>query len=193
MANRLTKIYTRSGDKGTTALANGSRVNKDHPRIEALGDTDELNCLLGLLVAELLVAESPAQEALRKLLLQCQNDLFDLGGELAVADANYQVITAAVIADMEQQIDELNSTLPPLKEFILPGGNRPAALCHQARSICRRAERRVVELARQETVNPEGAAYLNRLSDLLFVSARILSRQNGGEEILWQPRKPVTS
>ncbi|WP_290702659.1 cob(I)yrinic acid a,c-diamide adenosyltransferase [Amphritea sp.] len=186
MTNRLTKIYTRTGDKGTTSLANGSKVNKDHPRIETLGDTDELNCLLGVLIAEL-----SAQEPLRKLLVQCQNDLFDLGGELAVADPDYQVISAALIADMEQQIDDLNSRLPPLKEFILPGGNRTAALCHQARSVCRRAERRIVELARQEKVNQEAARYLNRLSDLLFVAARILACQDGGEEVLWQPRKPA--
>ncbi|BBB27255.1 cob(I)yrinic acid a,c-diamide adenosyltransferase [Amphritea japonica] len=186
MANRLTKIYTRTGDKGTTSLANGSKVNKDHPRIETLGDADELNCLLGVLIAEL-----TAQEPLRKLLIQCQNDLFDLGGELAVADPDYQVITAAVITEMEQQIDRLNSHLPPLKEFILPGGNRVAALCHQARSVCRRAERRIVELARQETVNQEAATYLNRLSDLLFVAARILARQDDGEEVLWSPRKPT--
>jgi len=185
MSNRLTRIYTRSGDKGTTSLASGAKVAKDHPRIEALGDTDELNCLLGLLLAELTEASQ-----LHAILRQCQNDLFDLGGELAVADENYTVITAKIIAGLEQQIDDLNSHLPPLKEFILPGGNRAAALCHQARSICRRAERRVVELARQETVNPEGAAYLNRLSDLLFVAARTLARQNGCQEILWQPRKP---
>lgn len=185
MANRLTKIYTRTGDKGTTSLANGSKVSKDHPRIETLGDTDELNCLLGVLIAEL-----AAQEPLRKLLLQCQNDLFDLGGELAVADPDYQVISATVISDMEQQIDSMNSRLPPLKEFILPGGNRAAALCHQARSVCRRAERRIVELARQEKVNQEAARYLNRLSDLLFVAARILACQDG-KEVLWQPRKPI--
>ncbi len=185
MANRLTKIYTRTGDKGTTSLANGSKVNKYHPRIEALGDTDELNCLLGVLIAEL-----PAQEPLRKRLLQCQNDLFDLGGELAVADPGYIVISSDVITEMELQIDSLNSQLPPLKEFILPGGNRAAALCHQARSVCRRAERRVVELAHQEAVNQLSATYLNRFSDLLFVAARVLARQNGGEEVLWQPRKP---
>ncbi|MCV6611571.1 MAG: cob(I)yrinic acid a,c-diamide adenosyltransferase [Amphritea sp.] len=186
MADRLTRIYTRGGDKGTTSLAGGQRVEKNHPRIEALGDTDELNCLLGVLVAEL-----DETQPLKTTLTRCQNDLFDLGGELAVADENYVVITAEVIADMEQTIDDINSELPPLKEFILPGGSRAAALCHQARSICRRAERRVVELARDETVNPFGAAYLNRLSDLLFVAARQLARENGGQEVLWQPRKPA--
>lgn len=186
MTNRLTKIYTRTGDKGTTSLANGNKVDKCHPRIETLGDTDELNCLLGVLIAEL-----PAQEPLSQRLLQCQNDLFDLGGELAVADPDYTVINDAVITEMEQQIDAMNSTLPPLKEFILPGGNRAAALCHQARSVCRRAERRMVELAQQETVNQISAKYLNRLSDLLFVAARLLARQHDGEEVLWQPRKPT--
>ncbi len=186
MSDRLTRIYTRGGDKGTTALANGSRVIKNHPRIEALGDTDELNCLLGILIAEL-----AADEPLKAILAQYQHDLFDLGGELAVADDNYRVITTEIIDAMEVQLDQLNAELPPLEEFILPGGNRAAALCHQARSICRRAERRIVELAQQETVNPQGAAYLNRLSDLLFVAARVLARRDGGQEVLWQPRKPA--
>ncbi|MEH6576390.1 MAG: cob(I)yrinic acid a,c-diamide adenosyltransferase [Amphritea sp.] len=186
MSDRLTRIYTRGGDKGKTSLANGTRVIKYHPRIEALGDTDELNCLLGVLIAEL--AE---KDPLKELMSQCQHDLFDLGGELAVADEKYTVITLEIIAEMEQQIDKLNAELPPLKEFILPGGNKAAALCHQARSICRRAERRIVELASQETVNPQGAAYLNRLSDLLFVAARVLARKDGGQEVLWQPRKPA--
>ncbi|GGB83437.1 hypothetical protein GCM10011352_06600 [Marinobacterium zhoushanense] len=183
MGNRLTRLYTRRGDKGTTGLANGNRVAKTHPRIEALGEVDELNSLIGLLLADL-----PEGDALQPALLKIQNELFDLGGELAVADPHYTVIDAAVLEALEEQLDLLNETLPPLKEFILPGGNRPAAEAHLARSVCRRAERRMVELAASETVNPLSIAYLNRLSDLLFVYARLLARRNDGSEVLWQPR-----
>lgn len=185
MSNRLTRIYTRSGDNGTTALANGQRIPKYHPRIEALGDVDELNSLLGLLLAEL-----DGEDTLFALLQRIQNDLFDLGGELAVADPGYSVVTQEVVLWLEQQLDGLNAELPALEEFILPGGNRAAAQAHLCRCVCRRAERRMVELAGTETVNPQSAAYLNRLSDLLFVCARTLSRRNGGNEILWQPRQP---
>lgn len=185
MSNRLTRIYTRSGDQGTTGLANGNRVAKHHPRIEALGDVDELNCLLGCLLAEL-----DTDDPMAALLLRVQNDLFDLGGELAVADPGYTVISIQVVEWLEAELDALNEALPPLQEFILPGGNRAAAQAHLARSVCRRAERRAVVLAEAETVNPQGVAYLNRLSDLLFVCARVLSRRNGGEEVLWQPRRP---
>ncbi len=185
MSNRLTRIYTRSGDSGTTALANGQRIPKYHPRIEALGDMDELNSLLGLLLAEIDMPDS-----LSTLLQRIQNDLFDIGGELAVADPDYTVITQEVVLWLEQQLDSLNTELPPLEEFILPGGNRAAAQAHLCRCVCRRAERRVVELAGADSVNPQSAAYLNRLSDLLFVCARTLSRLNGGTEILWQPRRP---
>ncbi len=185
MSNRLTRIYTRSGDQGTTGLANGSRVPKYHPRIEALGDVDELNCLLGCLLAEL-----SADDALSPLLQRIQNDLFDLGGELAVADPNYTVITIEVVEWLEAELDRLNDALPPLQEFILPGGTPAAAQAHLARSICRRAERRTVALAEADSVNPQGVAYLNRLSDLLFVCARVLSRRDGGAEVLWQPRRP---
>ncbi|MET4000182.1 cob(I)yrinic acid a,c-diamide adenosyltransferase [Marinobacterium sp. MBR-109] len=185
MSNRLTRIYTRSGDSGTTALANGQRIPKYHPRIEALGDVDELNSLLGLLLAELDTTDN-----LSPLMQRIQNDLFDIGGELAVADPNYSVITQDVVLWLEQQLDSLNTELPPLEEFILPGGNRAAAQAHLCRCVCRRAERRVVELAGTDSINPHSAAYLNRLSDLLFVCARTLSRLNGGSEVLWQPRRP---
>ncbi|MGB0466302.1 MAG: cob(I)yrinic acid a,c-diamide adenosyltransferase [Pontibacterium sp.] len=186
MSDRLNRIYTRTGDKGTTALANGNRVPKTHPRIEALGTVDELNSLLGLLIAEL-----SADHALLPLLRPLQHDLFDLGGELAVADETYQVITEDVVTVLEVSLDRLNDTLPPLKEFILPGGNRAAATCQLTRSICRRAERNMIELGHNEYINPQGAAYLNRLSDLLFVVARILARESG-EEILWKPRAART-
>lgn len=187
MSNRLTRIYTRGGDKGTTALANGNRVAKYHPRIEALGDVDELNCLLGCLLTEL-ATEDPVAALIQRI----QNDLFDLGGELAVADPNYTVITPAVVEWLETELDTLNAELPPLQEFILPGGGRAATQAHMARSVCRRAERRAVALAETEEagVNPQGIVYLNRLSDLLFVCARVLSRRGGGSDVLWQPRKP---
>lgn len=187
MSNRLTRIYTRSGDSGTTALANGQRLPKYHPRIEALGDVDELNSLLGLLLAE-----QDIDSSLNPLLQRIQNDLFDIGGEIAVANQDYSVITPEVVDWLEQELDKLNAALPALEEFILPGGNRAAAQAHLCRCVCRRAERRLVELAGAEHVNPQSAAYLNRLSDLLFVCARTLSRQHGGQEVLWAPRKPVT-
>ncbi|WP_261841768.1 cob(I)yrinic acid a,c-diamide adenosyltransferase [Aliamphritea ceti] len=200
VARRLTKIYTRTGDKGTTALANGSRVDKHHPRIETMGDVDELNCLLGVLVEEL-----ASDDPIREFLTLSQHCLFDIGGEIAVADAGYKVIAAEDITQLEQQLDQLNEDLPPLQEFILPGGNRAAALCHQARSVCRRAERRLVELVQLENTPAEGeqeavemvnnyaAAYVNRLSDLLFVSARVLARRNDGNEVLWQPKQKRTA
>ena len=184
MSNRLTRLYTRQGDKGSTGLANGNRVAKNHPRIEALGDVDELNALLGLLAAEL-----KTDDPLTTALMSLQNDLFDLGGELAVADKKYSVIDATCVEALEEQLDQRNATLPPLQEFILPGGNRAAAQAHLARTVCRRAERRLVELAATETVNPLAIAYLNRLSDLLFVYARLLARRDGNSEILWQPRQ----
>lgn len=182
MSDRLNRIYTRTGDKGTTALANGNRVAKTHPRIEALGTVDELNSLIGLLIAEL-----DRAHRLTDVLQPLQHDLFDLGGELAVADEKYQVITEAVVGDVETALDKLNAELPPLKEFILPGGSRAASTCQLARSVCRRAERRMIELGHEEYINPQGAAYLNRLSDLLFVVGRVLAREIG-HEILWQPR-----
>ncbi|EXJ12736.1 MULTISPECIES: cob(I)yrinic acid a,c-diamide adenosyltransferase [Nitrincola] len=184
MADRLTRIYTRSGDKGTTGLANGSRVPKYHPRIEALGDVDELNSLIGLLISEL-----ESSHPLLSNLQTVQNDLFDLGGELAIADKSYTVIQLETVNRLEHWLDILNDELPPLKEFILPGGNRAAATAHLARTVCRRSERRMVELAsiEDETINPMGAAYLNRLSDYLFVTARFLAREKGGREVLWQP------
>lgn len=187
MTNRLTRIYTRSGDQGSTGLANGNRVPKTHPRIEALGEVDELNSLIGLLAAEL-SERDPLHPELRRI----QNDLFDLGGELAVADTAYTVIDLACVELLEQQLDNHNDTLPPLQNFILPGGNRPAAEAHLARSVCRRAERRLVELAATETINPQAVAYLNRLSDLLFVYARVLARRDDGSEVLWQPRPAQT-
>jgi len=185
MSDRLDRIYTRSGDKGTTALANGKRLSKTHPRISALGEVDELNCLIGLLASSI-----DHEDPIAPWLMRIQNDLFDIGGELAVADPSYSVMTLDIINEMEVFLDQLNQSLPPLKEFILPGGSQAAAQAHLARAVCRRAERCLVDLmsASQETVNPLSVAYLNRLSDLLFVMARTLSRRQGGQEILWKPR-----
>ena len=181
---RLTKIYTRTGDKGTTRLANGSEVSKTHPRVEAMGDVDELNCLIGVLESHLSL-----DDELSPILRNLQNDLFDLGGELAVADESYTVITPERVSELEVILDRYNDTLPPLKNFILPGGTPNAAHAHLARSACRRSERRLVDLVLSENVNPQAIAYLNRLSDLLFVFARVLARRGGAEEILWEQRK----
>lgn len=178
MANRLTRITTRTGDDGSTGLADGSRTRKDSPRIEALGSVDELNCALGLVAAQVEAADT------RALLRRIQNRLFDLGGELAVPGS--VTIGDTAIAGLEGEIGALNAQLPPLREFVLPGGNPAAAFCHQARAVCRRAERDLIRLSRLESVNSASCIYLNRLSDLLFVLARVLARQNGGQEITWR-------
>lgn len=184
MANRLTKIYTKTGDGGKTRLANGEQVHKTHPRVEAMGDVDELNSLIGVLESHLSL-----DDELSPVLRRIQNDLFDLGGELAVADESYTVMTLERISELEVILDNYNETLPPLKNFILPGGTPNAAHAHLARSTCRRSERRLVDLAQLENVNPQAVAYLNRLSDLLFVLARVLARRGGAEEVLWEQRK----
>lgn len=178
MGNRLSKIYTRTGDAGDTGLGDGTRVAKDCPRVEAFGCVDELNSHIGLLIAQ---AAVPA--GIRATLTEVQHELFDLGGELCIP--GHQAIGDMHIARLEQALDALNADLPPLKEFILPGGNAAAASAHVARAVCRRAERRAVSLARAETVNASAIAYLNRLSDLLFVIARVLARADGGE-VLWR-------
>lgn len=179
MGNRLSKIYTRTGDDGTTGLGDGSRVPKDSARVEAYGTTDELNSVLGVLLA---VAGLP--DAVSALLTEVQHELFDLGGELCIP--GHIVITADHVTRLEKALDEFNDLLPPLKEFILPGGGPAAAACHLGRTVARRAERRVWSLARVETVNPEALRYLNRLSDLLFVLARVLARHERGSEVLWR-------
>ena len=181
MANRLTKIYTRTGDGGTTGLADGSRVAKDSPRIEAIGAVDELNSTLGALLAEAL------PQAVRDCLDDVQNDLFDLGGELSVP--GHPIVSDAHVRRLERDLDRFNADLPPLKDFILPAGSRAAALAHVARAVCRRAERRLVTLSRKQKVPPPMRAYLNRLSDLLFVIARTLNRAEGKPDMLWQQGK----
>ena len=178
MGNRLSKIYTRTGDQGDTGLGDGSRTSKDSLRVEAFGSVDELNSHIGLLIAQ---AALPA--AVRATLTEVQHELFDLGGELCIP--GHSAIGDAQVTRLEQALDMLNADLPPLKEFVLPGGNVAAATAHVARAVCRRAERRVVSLARSETVDASALAYLNRLSDLLFVVARVLARADGGE-VLWR-------
>ncbi|MEJ1296970.1 MAG: cob(I)yrinic acid a,c-diamide adenosyltransferase [Candidatus Sedimenticola sp. (ex Thyasira tokunagai)] len=185
MGYRLSKIYTRTGDGGTTGLGDGSRVEKENPRIETIGCIDELNSLIGLLIAH-----RPSSE-IEVMLTEIQHRLFDLGGELAIP--GQKVITDESVDRLEQQLDTLNTDLPPLKEFILPGGNLQAASCHLARAVCRRSERRLTALSRLEgeEVSPITVKYLNRLSDLLFVMARTLARQNGGGEVFWSKPEPI--
>lgn len=178
MGHRLSKIYTRTGDAGTTGLGDGSRVSKDSLRIHALGEVDEVNSLIGLLLAE----DLPA--ATRALLTEVQHDLFDLGGELSIPGMN--LLDEGQVALLERELDAMNEALAPLKDFILPGGTRTAALAHQARAVCRRAERAVVGLAAAEAVREAPRRYLNRLSDLLFVLARHLNRAAGRGDVLWQ-------
>ena len=178
MGNRLSKIYTRTGDDGSTGLGDGSRVGKDSARVEAYGTIDEANSCIGLLLAE----ELP--EDVRELLTRIQHQLFDLGGELCIP--GHAAIFDADIEALEAQIDHYNRELPPLKEFILPGGGEAGARCHIARTVVRRAERRTVELARLESVRPQPVHYLNRLSDLLFVLCRVLARASGHGEVLWK-------
>lgn len=181
MAKRLTRIATRTGDDGTTGIAGGSRLPKDDARIEALGAVDELNCHLGVVLAH------PLPEAVRACLLEIQQDLFDLGGELA-SPGGRLLVDAGRVARLEGYLAKFNAGLPPLAEFLLPGGN--AAVAHVARAVCRRTERRVVALARTATVNPEAIRYLNRLSDLLFVAARVIAREGGMEERCWRGAGP---
>lgn len=178
MGHRLSRITTRTGDAGDTGLGDGSRVAKDSARIQALGDIDELNSCLGLVLAEKLPA------AVKDALLQVQHDLFDLGGEVCIP--GHAMITGAHVQRLEALTQAHNSTLKPLKEFILPGGTRAAATAHLARAVCRRAERSVVALGRRETVNDRARQYLNRLSDLLFVLGRDLNRAAKRGDVLWK-------
>ncbi len=177
MGHRLSKIYTRTGDAGTTGLGDGSRISKTSPRIQALGDVDELNSTLGVLLCDALADD------IGPLLLEIQHDLFDLGGELSIPGMT--LLPEAASERLEVAIDRHNETLPPLKEFVLPGGSPAAAHCHLARAVCRRAERSIAAVAAAEPVNESVLRYVNRLSDLLFVLARVLARAGGGREVLW--------
>jgi cob(I)alamin adenosyltransferase len=179
MGNRLSKIYTRTGDDGTTGLANGERIDKADPRVAAFGDVDETNSSLGLLLTE-----EDVPPAIQRSLARIQHELFEVGAELSLP--GYRQITAEHVARLERDLDELNAELPPLEEFVLPGGNHAAATCHLARTVCRRAERSAWAANALTVLNPELLRYLNRLSDLLFVMARALARQNGGQETLWR-------
>jgi len=179
MGNRLSKIYTRTGDDGTTGLGDGTRVRKDDRRVEAYGTTDELNSAIGILLA---IPALPPGVA--DCLVEVQHELFDLGGELCIP--GHRAIQAGHVTRLEDALDGFNEALPPLKEFILPGGGPGAAACHLARTIARRAERRVWTLASSEAVAPEVTQYLNRLSDLLFVLARVIARHERGTEVLWR-------
>jgi cob(I)alamin adenosyltransferase len=178
MGHRLSKIATRTGDDGTTGLGDGSRVQKDDARIAAIGDVDELNSQIGVLLCE------PLPGSVREALVDIQHDLFDLGGELCIP--GHSMIEEAHLARLDEWLADYNGTLPPLKEFILPGGSRAAALAHVARTVCRRAERSIVALGRVETVNDAPRRYVNRLSDLLFVFARVMNRVDGGTDVLWK-------
>jgi cob(I)alamin adenosyltransferase len=179
MGHRLSRIYTRTGDDGTTGLANGERVAKADPRIGAFGDIDETNSAIGLLLAE-----PGLHPEVAAALTRIQHELFEIGAELSLP--GYRQITAEHVARLERDLDSLNDELPPLKEFVLPGGTRPAAICHLARTVCRRAERSAWAASKLTELNPELMRYLNRLSDLLFVMARWLARRDGGQEILWR-------
>ena len=178
MGNRLSKIATRTGDNGTTGLGDGSRVGKDALRVHAMGDVDELNSHIGLLLCE----ELPPN--LREELISIQHDLFDMGGELCIP--GYSMITETQVARLDTLLEKYNADLPPLKDFILPAGSRAASQAHVCRTVCRRAERAIVSLGRGETLHDHPRQYMNRLSDLLFVLSRVLNRFGGGTDVLWQ-------
>ena len=185
MGQRLTQIATRTGDDGQTGLGDGTRVAKDHLRVQAMGDVDELNSSLGVLLAEPLPAE------VRELLLTIQHELFNLGGELSIP--GFELLKTDAVLRLDQALAQHNATVPPLQEFILPGGSRSAALAHVSRTVARRAERAVVALSAHEPVNAAPRQYLNRLSDLLFVLARVLNRANldglGGDDVYWKSER----
>jgi cob(I)alamin adenosyltransferase len=185
MEHRLSRITTRTGDNGTTGLADGTRLSKSAPRVQALGDVDELNSHLGLLLCE------PLPEGVRELLVDVQHELFNLGGELAMPEA--PLLTEQAVAQLDRAIEQHNAALPALREFILPGGTRSAALAHIARTVARRAERSVVALGEAERLRSSLLLYLNRLSDLLFVLARVLNRANldglGGDDVYWRSQR----
>lgn len=177
MGKRLTKIYTRTGDDGSTGIADGTRIDKSSARITAIGDIDELNSILGLLVA------AGIGDDISGYLLDIQHRLFDIGGEIATPGSC--MVDPGSVTELEELIDSFNKDLPSLQEFILPGGALPGAICHTARAVCRRAERSLITLAKVEFMNPDTCRYINRLSDLLFVFSRVLNRKNGNKEVFW--------
>lgn len=181
MGNRLTQIATRTGDDGTTGLGDNSRVPKDHLRVQAMGDVDELNSHIGLLLCE------PLPDAVRELLVEVQHELFNLGGELSIP--GFELLKAQAVLALDEALATHNAKLPRLKEFILPAGTRAAAQAHVCRTVARRAERVLVALGAREAVRPEARQYLNRLSDLLFVLARVLNRLDGGDDVYWRSER----
>jgi cob(I)alamin adenosyltransferase len=184
MGKRLSKIYTRTGDKGETGLGDGSRIPKDHARIHAIGSVDELNSQMGLVIEEILLSnDNESLSLMTHFLKSCQHRIFDLGGEMSIP--GYIIITSAHVTMIETHLDQLNENLEPLANFILPGGSRLIASLHVARSVCRRAEREVIAVSRDESVNIEGIKFLNRLSDYLFVAARYAAKELGIDEVLW--------
>ena len=184
MGKRLSKIYTRTGDGGATGLGDGSRIKKNHPRVEAMGSVDELNSIIGLVVENLLLEDNEELITIANFMRTLQHRIFDLGGELSIP--GYEIINRDHVGTIEKQLDELNELVKPLDNFILPGGSAIIANCHMARSICRRAERNVVLLAESEIINPAAKEFLNRLSDYLFVVARSCARINDIDEVLWK-------
>ena len=181
MGQRLTQIATRTGDDGSTGLGDGTRVPKDHLRVQAMGDVDELNSSLGVLLAEPLPAD------VRELLVTIQHELFNLGGELSIP--GYELLKAEAVQRLDEALAHYNAQLPRLQEFILPAGTRPAALAHVSRTVARRAERALVALAGQDKVHDAPRQYLNRLSDLMFVLARVLNRMDGGDDVYWKSER----
>jgi cob(I)alamin adenosyltransferase len=181
MANRLTQIATRTGDNGTTGLGDNSRVSKDHLRVHAMGDVDELNSSIGVLLCEGLTAD------VRALLIEVQHQLFNLGGELSIP--GFELLKPEAVIALDTALEKYNATLPRLQEFILPAGTRAAALAHVCRTVARRAERAVVALDLAEALNESPRQYLNRLSDLLFVLSRVLNRMNGGDDVYWKSER----
>tara|TARA_Y100001935_G_C17294912_1_gene505543 strand:- start:1112 stop:1687 length:576 start_codon:yes stop_codon:yes gene_type:complete len=184
MGKRLSKIYTKTGDAGQTGLGDGSRIEKTHPRIVAIGAIDELNSAIGMTIEEILTEESIELVSLSNMLRDLQHRIFDLGGELSIP--GFAIIKSEHVDKIENYLDKLNEGLEPLENFILPGGSRLIAVCHMARAICRRAERETVALSQTEKVNEESLKFLNRLSDLLFVAARSAAGKSGKEEVLWR-------
>lgn len=181
MGNRLTQIATRTGDQGTTGLGDNTRVSKHHLRVQAMGDVDELNSHIGLLLCE------PMPDAARELLVEVQHELFNLGGELSIP--GFELLKAQAVLALDEALATYNATLPRLKEFILPAGTRAAAQAHVCRTVARRAERALVALGARDVVRAEARQYLNRLSDLLFVLARVLNRMDGGDDVYWRSER----
>ena len=185
MGNRLTKIYTKTGDGGSTGLGDGTRTLKCSDRIEAIGTVDELNCIIGILLCEAL------PEEISEFFTKIQHELFDLGSELSVP--GYTALSEESVSTIEIKLDAINQHLSPLKEFILPGGSRPAALCHQARAVCRRAERCVIRLEQKEQISELSRKYLNRLSDYLFVACRAINQSLDVKDVYWASQRTQTA